>query len=118
MSINSADITPVQRMQFLSVLQTLGGQPAVNAGLEVLTKLDAGQPLAVVPPTQSGITMQIPLQLLSQVSAGAHSFGVPTSDIWKWILKLIECSLKNIALALQGKWVEFATAVLTCAFGS
>jgi len=118
MSLRSADITPVQRAQFLNVLQMLGGQPAVSAGLEVLTKLDAGQPVPVVPLTQSGITMQTPPQLLSQVPVGVLSFGVPTSDIWKWILKLIECSLKNIALALQGKWIEFATAVLTCAFGN
>jgi hypothetical protein len=53
-------------------------------------------------------------ELLASLPAGAVVFGVPASDFWKWVLKLLECGLKNIALALQGKWVEFASAVLTC----
>jgi hypothetical protein len=60
MPIEAKNITPAQRAQFLDFLQSLGGQPAVTAGLEVLSKLDAGQPLVVVPPKQPGITLQIP----------------------------------------------------------
>jgi hypothetical protein len=118
MAIDPKSISPIQRAYFLNYLQMLGGQPAVTAGLEVLTKIDGGQPLTTVPPTQTGITFQVPPQLLANVPQGAQSFGVPLSDIWKWILKLLECGLKNIALALQGKWTEFATAVLTCVLGS
>jgi hypothetical protein len=117
MSVEGRNITPTQRAQFLDYLRMLGGQPAVAAGLEVLAKLDAGKPFVVVSPTQPGITMQTPPQLLAQVPAGALAFGFPAGDIWKWILKLLECGLKNIALALQGKWIEFATAVLTCVLG-
>jgi hypothetical protein len=118
MPVDAKNITPAQRAHFLDFLQMLGGQPAVSAGLEVLSKLDAGQPLVVVPPAQPGITLQTPPQLLAQLPAGALAFGAPAGDIWKWILKLLECGLKNIALALQGKWPEFAVAVLTCVFGS
>jgi hypothetical protein len=117
MSIDATRISPAQRAHFLEFLQTLGGHPAVTAGLEVLAKVDAGQPLPIVPPVTAGITLQIPPQLLTSVPAGALSFGVPAGEIWKWILKLLECGAKNIALALQGKWLEFATAVLTCAVG-
>jgi len=118
MAIDAKSMTPAQRAHFLDYLQTLGGQPAVTAGLEVLAKVDGGQPLAVVPPVQSGITLQIPLQLLANLPSGTLDLGIPAGDIWKWILKLLECGLKNIALAIQGKWVEFATAVLTCVLSS
>jgi hypothetical protein len=118
MSIDAKSLTPAQRAHFLDFLQTLGGQPAVTAGLEVLAKVDSGQPLVVIPPAQAGITLQTPPQLLANLSPGALAFGVPAGEIWKWILKLLECGLKNIALALQGKWLEFATAVLTCVLAS
>jgi hypothetical protein len=114
MTAEAKSLTPAQRAQFLDFLQSLGGQPAVVAGLEALAKLDADKPLATVSTVPQGITVQVPPQLLTQIPGGAMSFGLPASDIWKWFLKLLECGLKNIALALQGKWPEFAAAVLTC----
>jgi hypothetical protein len=118
MPIEPSNITPAQRGQFLDFLRSLGGQSAVSAGLEVLARLDSGQPLIVEAPTHSGITLRVPPQLFAQLPAGVVTSGVPAGDYWKWILKLLECGLKNIGLALQGKWVEFATAVLTCVFGT
>ena len=52
---------------------------------------------------------------LKEIPANALALGLPTSGIWTWVFKVIECGLKNIALAIQGKWLEFATAVITCA---
>jgi hypothetical protein len=117
MPTDTKNISPAQRAHFLDFLQMLGGQPAAIAGLEVLAQLDAGKPLPVVSLAQPGITIQIPPQLLTQLPADALAFGAQAGEIWKWLLKLLECGLKNIALAIQGKWLEFATAVLKCVFG-
>jgi hypothetical protein len=88
MPIEAKNITPARRSQFLDLLQSLGGQPAVTDGLEVLARLDAGQALVGVPPKQQGIGLQVPPDLLANVPAGALAFGIPTSDLWKWVLKL------------------------------
>ncbi|MCU1303634.1 MAG: hypothetical protein JWQ87_3918 [Candidatus Sulfotelmatobacter sp.] len=76
MPVDAKNITSAQRAHFLDFLQMLGGQPAVSAGLEVLSKLDASQPLVVVPPAQPGITLQTPPQLLAQLPAGALAFAL------------------------------------------
>jgi hypothetical protein len=104
MSVNARKFTPAQRSHFLDSIQMLGGQVAVNAGSEVLAKADGSKPFASIPPSQTGITLQIPPQLLTTIPEGAFAFSVPAGDIGKSVPKLLECGLKNIALALQGKW--------------
>jgi hypothetical protein len=100
--------TPEERNAYLKVLHLFGGAPAEHAGLEVLQSVDAGKALPKVAPVPGAY-------------AEAQKFEMPKIDwgnVGKIVLKLIGCAIKNVGLAIQGKWLDFAVAVWTCAFGS
>jgi hypothetical protein len=118
MAIDPKSITPAQRAQFLSFLQMLGGHEAVAAGLNALATLDSGKQLQVPASIPPGITIQRPPNLATTVPSGMSTLGITWGDVWKYGLKIIECGLKNIALALAGNWTGFAAAVLTCVFST
>jgi hypothetical protein len=118
MAIDAKSITPAQRTQFLSFLQMLGGQEAVTAGFNALATLDAGKQLQVPVSIPPGITIQTPSNLSPTTPGGLSTLGIPWGDVWKYGLKILECGLKNIALALAGNWPGFAAAVLTCVFST
>jgi hypothetical protein len=113
-AIDPGKITPVQRTQFLHFLQALGGQEAMTAGINALAQLDSGKQLQVPTSIPPGINIQTPPNLMATPSEKLSSLGIPWGDVWKYGLKIIECGLKNIALAIAGNWAGFAAAVLTC----
>ena len=118
MPVDPKSIGPTQRSQFLDFLQMLGGPAAVNAGLDAFAKLDKGQQLPPAPPVTKSISIEIPKDLLAGATEGVSASGIPWGDIWKYGLKIVECGLKNIELALKHDWPGFVAAVIACAFSS